>query len=228
MESVIKQESSLMRVIKLKEHWDSKDSLLVINDRITEMGMIAYWKAIDASFKFNSNRHEIYAAKAILSSAHAGKDEENQSSRKGRESPDRNGSDLMKDFFHRHRNEGREMTVREDQCRVQNTSFRRLEAWENWREPRQYNRFMLPRPRFYIIFNIQIILLSPVITNIFHCIHFVFRFYYSAIYILNMFNKLSICILHIFLFMLGSCSRCSLKLILVPVNSVHFVDKGCA
>ena len=47
MESIVWQKPN-MRVIKLKDAWDSKDSHLVVNDRITEVGMIAYWKAVDA------------------------------------------------------------------------------------------------------------------------------------------------------------------------------------
>ena len=58
-----------MRVIKLKEFWDTKDSHLVINDRITEMGMIAYYKVIDASFKYNVIRHEQFMAKKLVSKA---------------------------------------------------------------------------------------------------------------------------------------------------------------
>ena len=62
LESVIKTYDN-MRVIKLKEYWDSKDSTLVINDVITETGLTSYWLAIDSSFKFNVQKREIYTAK---------------------------------------------------------------------------------------------------------------------------------------------------------------------
>ena len=66
LESVVKQETN-MRVIKLKEFWDSKDSQLVINDRITEVGMAAYWNAMDASVKFNILHREQYVTKQLVS-----------------------------------------------------------------------------------------------------------------------------------------------------------------
>ena len=40
MDSITKQQEN-MCVIKLKEHWDSKDGNIVINNRITEIGMAA-------------------------------------------------------------------------------------------------------------------------------------------------------------------------------------------
>ena len=48
LDSVIRGKKN-MRVIRLKEHWSDNPSL-VVNDRITESGMTAYWDAIDASF----------------------------------------------------------------------------------------------------------------------------------------------------------------------------------
>ena len=55
-----------MRVMRLKDYWNTKDSLLVINDRITEMGMIIYYNVIDASFKYNSERREVFVAKQLV------------------------------------------------------------------------------------------------------------------------------------------------------------------
>ena len=63
LEAVVRQQEC-MRVIKLKQFWDTKDSLLVINDRVTEVGMVAYWNAVDASFRYNVTRHEQAVAKA--------------------------------------------------------------------------------------------------------------------------------------------------------------------
>ena len=66
LESVIHTVSN-MRVVKLKEKWNPKDGSLVVNDRITEPGLTAYWNAIDATFKFNVQRHELFLAKNIAS-----------------------------------------------------------------------------------------------------------------------------------------------------------------
>ena len=62
LESVIRSKDQ-MRVIRLKEMWNSRDSKLIINNRITEMGLTTYWSAIDASFKYNVMRRESYIAK---------------------------------------------------------------------------------------------------------------------------------------------------------------------
>ena len=93
LESVIRNKDN-MRVIKLKEFWDTKDSHLVINDRITEMGMIAYCKAIDASFKYNVIRHEQFMAKKLVSKA--------VDQKKSPECTLGTNVDPMRQFFHWH------------------------------------------------------------------------------------------------------------------------------
>ena len=50
----------------MKEFWDAKDSKLVINDRMTESGLTAYWLAVDATFKFNVSRRELFVAKQLV------------------------------------------------------------------------------------------------------------------------------------------------------------------
>ena len=42
-----------MRIVRLKEVWDMKNSSFVIKDRFTEVGMTTYWAAVDTSVKFN-------------------------------------------------------------------------------------------------------------------------------------------------------------------------------
>ena len=64
LESVIRAED--MRVIKLKEDWSSKDSTLVVKDRITEEGMSAYWGAVHATFQYNLSKRELYVAKSLI------------------------------------------------------------------------------------------------------------------------------------------------------------------
>ena len=69
LESVIRAQDN-MRVIRLKDGWNSKDSLLVINDRMTENGLSAYWRSVDASFKFNSLKREFFIAKQTVQMSH--------------------------------------------------------------------------------------------------------------------------------------------------------------
>ena len=69
LESVIRTQKN-MRIVKIKEGWDSHDSHLVINDRMTESGVFAYWNAIDATFRFNSSRCDVFLAKQIAQRDH--------------------------------------------------------------------------------------------------------------------------------------------------------------
>ena len=66
LESVIREQSN-MRVVKMKEFWDTKDSKLVINDRMTEVGLSAYWLAVDATFKYNSIRRDVFVKRQAIS-----------------------------------------------------------------------------------------------------------------------------------------------------------------
>ena len=51
LESVIwSANNSNMRVIKLKDGWNSKDSNLVINNRMTSTGLTDYWLTVNAAF----------------------------------------------------------------------------------------------------------------------------------------------------------------------------------
>ena len=52
-----------MRIIKIKDQWNAKDSKLVVNNRITELGLTNYWSAVDASVEFNITCREAYVAK---------------------------------------------------------------------------------------------------------------------------------------------------------------------
>ena len=66
LESVIRSKGNEhMRVMRLKDGWDSSDSSLVINNRFSESGLTVYWSAVDSSFKYNSLRREIYMAKNL-------------------------------------------------------------------------------------------------------------------------------------------------------------------
>ena len=52
MDSLIKEFDN-MRLLKIKEFWDKADDDLVFSNNLTKQGIWMYWKAMDASFKFN-------------------------------------------------------------------------------------------------------------------------------------------------------------------------------
>ena len=49
-----------MRLLKIKEFWDHLDNDLVMNNSFTKLGMATYWRAMDASFKFNVLKRRDY------------------------------------------------------------------------------------------------------------------------------------------------------------------------
>ena len=135
-----------MRVVRLKEFWCTKDSNLVINDKITEIGMTAYWNAIDATFSFNESRREVFLAKNICS-----KDSNTLVVGVSNKIPAaKHEYDPMKDFFRRNRNVEYRMDTHED--RLSRRSYeephmgvgedRRFQGFQPRR--RQNNRFLLP------------------------------------------------------------------------------------
>ena len=73
LESVICAQED-MRVIKIKEGWNAADSKLVIQDRTTSAGLTSYWYAVDASFRYNSQRRDLYLAKKLVSEANEARD----------------------------------------------------------------------------------------------------------------------------------------------------------
>ena len=81
-----------MRVMRLKDGWDSSDSSLVINNRFSEFGLTVYWSAVDSSFKYNSLCREIYMAKNLsISATDSEKSPENREHSKFRSSDRTNG-----------------------------------------------------------------------------------------------------------------------------------------
>ena len=64
LQSVVHQYDN-MRVIKMKDYWKADNPNLVnkVNGKITDEGMHAYWKAVDAAFKFNYHKREHFLAK---------------------------------------------------------------------------------------------------------------------------------------------------------------------
>ena len=45
-----------MRILKIRDFWDWKDDSLVLNNRFSKAGYTAYWRSLDASFKFNAKK----------------------------------------------------------------------------------------------------------------------------------------------------------------------------
>ena len=51
------------------EKWSFSDQSLVCHNNFTETGYNVYWEALDAAFKFNSEKHELFLAKAMVSAS---------------------------------------------------------------------------------------------------------------------------------------------------------------
>ena len=151
LESVVKQETN-MRVIKLKEFWDSKDSQLVINDRITEVGMAAYWNAMDASVKFNILRREQYVTKQSVSKP-AAVPASSVSVPPNSLNPTERRRDPMLDFFDTRCNSIHAVAHREShEDQFYDSSRSRYERFDRrcFRDDTFHdvnNRYLLPRPR---------------------------------------------------------------------------------
>ena len=149
LESVIRAKEN-MRVIRIKDIWNSKDSTLVMNDRITETGMSRYWTAIDASVRYNALRRESYVARKTGNVNDCRTDEDNKinvdsmKSDLGRSQ----GVDPMVRFFRRNRYEQNvdpRMVDRED---WHNTLHWHSGERFSHERRRNFDRFILPRPRF--------------------------------------------------------------------------------
>lgn len=118
LESMVRNRKD-MRVVKIKDGWNYNDSLLILNDRITEPGLTAYWNGVDSTMKFNILRRELYVTKTLTQSHQ--QQESAKDDRQPRlctsEQPLPNGSstDPMRSFFRRNSyNVEREMHARED------------------------------------------------------------------------------------------------------------------
>ena len=122
-----------MHVMKVKEVWGPKDPSLVIGDKITEHGMFIYWKAVDASLKFNSQRRETFLAKQLGAPKVLEKKASPEKKKAVHEDP-------MPRFFERHRHVGHYMSD--------------LEDFADRRRVNNRGRFLLPRLRQPFRFNI--------------------------------------------------------------------------
>ena len=64
LESILKGKQD-MRIMKLKE-WNGSDNSLVKKDKMSDHGLYMYWNAVEAAFKFNVEKHELFLARATL------------------------------------------------------------------------------------------------------------------------------------------------------------------
>ena len=59
IDSVLKEFDN-MKLIKIKEFWNRSDNELVMNNGFMKLGLPTYWRALDASFKFNILKRRDY------------------------------------------------------------------------------------------------------------------------------------------------------------------------
>ena len=135
LESVIRGQPN-MRVIPLKNDWNSQDGKLVINDKITEMGMTAYWRAIDESFKYNAVKHETFLARQLSSNTM-------KTTERTEEVFDSNRADPMHQFFNRRRDRDFGNVENRMGFREEMSLSRRVHPYHGDRR-RNFNRFRLP------------------------------------------------------------------------------------
>ena len=139
LESILKITPG-MRLIKFKDNWPVKDSSLVSNDKFTERGMDMYWRAIDASFKFNIERRELFLARkliAINNQEIASKRADSEDTRRGKIAQGssrtaREDEDDVIQFFNRH-SENQSSRSKQEDARMKILSNKA--------------KFILPRPK---------------------------------------------------------------------------------
>ena len=142
LESVIKGQNN-MRVIKMKDHWNPKDSKLVVHDRITELGLTNYWAAVNASIQFNIERRETYVAKQVWSSKHLQQASTATASQKMSKHVNQ---DPMWTFFRRHNYVEHHKDLCEDHYRHSHAAWSHGHTCDRREHGSdRFNRFLLPR-----------------------------------------------------------------------------------
>ena len=129
-----------MRVIRLKKHWSSEDSTLVVNDRMTECGLAAYWRAVNSTFQFNSEKREIYLVKKLGQKGQNTGSDDLQSSSHRRKT--KFNKDPLPNFFERRRYVENHRDSHEDDRYYEGG---RMGPQEDFGVRRQNNCFLLPR-----------------------------------------------------------------------------------
>ena len=123
--------NTLIRILKLRDHWNPSDSSMVINDTITKHGLNEYWESVEASFMFNSRKHELFLAKRLLASQPKADTGKESCVEDGRQSTSRTSHlDEIQRFFKRH-----------------GDTFHWHNSAAYQRKPQSGNRFFMPKPR---------------------------------------------------------------------------------
>ena len=137
-----------IRVIKLKEHWDTKDSTLVSNDRMTETGLSAYWRAVDVTFEYNQKKRELFLAKTTVQQNQPAPQSvmhhpHRHSEKLPAEDKDHRyvAVDPMGHFFRKHRRPHHAEFCMETREERHSGRFRQ--------DDRAFDRFILPRPHHH-------------------------------------------------------------------------------
>ena len=102
VETIMKNNNNKnMRLIRFKDKWSVFDNSLVVNDQTTDHGLNVYWEAIDASFRFNAMRHELFLAKRLIAS----QSNVTVNNDIHKEDSESRSKDEMKNFFSRHKDQ---------------------------------------------------------------------------------------------------------------------------
>ena len=90
-----------IRVIRMKESWNSQDSNLVNEyGQFTEDGWITYWKSIDKAIKFNAKKRDLYLANQTRNANFVEMKKENGGVKRHLKNTERDG---MYQFFKKHK-----------------------------------------------------------------------------------------------------------------------------
>ena len=138
LESLCKNSQDI-RVIKMKEIWDFNDrSLISTIGRITDYGLDKYWDAVEAAFKFNALRHELFLAKVKVNASISQNKKwvSNRANQEDKKMTQKGGEDPMKGFFRRHRDDSFHWSRQHPSSRGKPSSGR------------SNGRFLLPRLKF--------------------------------------------------------------------------------
>ena len=121
-----------MRMIKIKNDWDTQDSNLVVNGRFTSAGNHAFWRTIDSAIAFNIHKREEYVIMDRYHKLMADRKARRPLQLRADGTPhDHNllTKDSMNEFFRRHQNQDHDNKY----C---------------WTKPQKlsHNKFFLPHP----------------------------------------------------------------------------------
>ena len=138
LESIVKLYTN-MRVMKLKDGYNTTNTNLIINDRsFSTLGHEAIWSGIDLAFKFNATKREEFITRMKV--------KENQE-KNSIQKTNLNRPQEMNDFFTRKRNQ-EDLRNRLPRIQGHDNCYQKI-----GNKRRNNDRFLLPKPKFYKGFN---------------------------------------------------------------------------